>query len=179
MKKYSIILMIVLFVLVLSACGNTTKNSGNTSEISGKEELVYDSVEGFDYSDVEGGIIITYFKNYDYVEYDKIYVPEEIDGKPVIGIGAKEKDETYYGSVFTAIFGECEIIIPDSVRYIGGESFTGAGGLVKLSGGKNCKEIGEYAFLNCYNLKEITFLSNVTDLADNAFAGCTAWEANH
>ena len=99
----------------------------------------------------------------------------DIDGKKVVGIGDDKKD--YY--VFGAVFGNCEVVIPDTVTYIGDYAFTGAKGLVKLSGGENCKKIGEYAFMNCVNLAEVTFLDNVTDLADNAFAGCTKWESLH
>ena len=33
--------------------------------------------------------------------------------------------------------------------------------------------------MNCENLSEITFIDTVTDLAENAFAGCTTWKANH
>ena len=98
-----------------------------------------------------------------------------LDGKKVVGIGDDKKD--YY--VFGAVFGNCEVVIPDTVTYIGDYAFTGAKGLVKLSGGENCKKIGEYAFMNCVNLAEVTFLDNVTDLADNAFAGCTKWESLH
>lgn len=146
---------------------------GNSS--SNKKELIYDSTEAFNYSEVDSGISIIGFTNYDYVEYDKIIVPSEIDGKKVVGIGDDKKD--YY--VFGAVFGNCEVVIPDTVTYIGDYAFTGAKGLVKLSGGENCKKIGEYAFMNCVNLAEVTFLDNVTDLADNAFAGCTKWESLH
>ena len=185
MKKIMIGLLAVIMTMSICACGNDTNTSSKESKTessvsasnssSNKKELIYDSTEAFNYSEVDSGISIIGFTNYDYVEYDKIIVPSEIDGKKVVGIGDDKKD--YY--VFGAVFGNCEVVIPDTVTYIGDYAFTGAKGLVKLSGGENCKKIGEYAFMNCVNLAEVTFLDNVTDLAVNAFAGCTKWESLH
>lgn len=189
MKKGFILFLIITLMFSVCACNSEKANSeSQVSEIFtveenndtvSKDELICDSVDAFRFSDVDDGVIITQFINYDYVEYDKIIIPESIEGKSVVGIGVLEKTETYYGMVFDAVFGDCEVIIPDTVRYIGGEAFEGADGLVKLSGGKNCTTIGEHAFMNCVNLSEITFIDNVTDLADNAFTGCTKWEENH
>lgn len=149
------------------------KESDNTS--TANDGKIYDSTEAFTYKDVNGGITITEFKNYDYIEYEKIIIPSEIDGRKVVGIGDLDQSSRVLG----AVFGNCEVVIPDSVTYIGINAFSGAKGLVKLSGGKNCKTIGEYAFNHCKNLEEITFLSTVTDVSENAFAGCTKWEENH
>ena len=51
-------------------------------------------------------------------------------------------------------------------------------GIILINGKKNGQD-SEHAFMNCVNLSEITFINNVTDLADNAFTGCTKWNANH
>lgn len=187
MKKILFVFLAALMLVSVCSCGNKpneTKPSdessvSTSSTVPDKKELIYDSTEAFDYAEVEDGIIITAFNNYDYVEYDKIIIPANINGKVVVGIGALEKTDTYYGRVFDAVFGNCEVVIPDTVTYIGGGAFQDAKGLVKLSGGENCTKIGEYAFMNCVNLSEVTFLDNVTDLADNAFAGCTKWESTH
>ena len=177
MRKILLFVLTSALVLSVCACGNKqdeNKPTGSssvstTNNVSPeKKELIYDSTEAFEYSDVEDGIIITHFSNYDNVEYDKIYVPSEIDGKKVIGIGALEANHRIFG----AVFGECEVVIPDTVTYIGGDAFFGAKGLVKVSGGENCKSIGESAFAYCENLTEITFLDHVTDIADSAFGNC-------
>lgn len=189
MKKILIVFTIVALVMSLSACGNnpssntpntsgsnvTSGESENTSKPEQTKELIYDSTDAYEYSEVENGIVITHFSNSDKVEYDKIIIPAEIDGKTVVGIGSLDAEHRIFG----AIYGNCEVVIPDTVEYIAAKAFNGASGLVKVSGGENCKKICEYAFINCENLTEITFINNVTDLADNAFAGCTAWEANH
>ena len=188
MKKTIILILILITLISLSACNDQNKNG--ESAISKTDEMVssvldnessledgktYNSTDAFNYVELDEGITITDFKNYDYIEYSKIIIPSEIDGKKVVGIGDMEKEYM----VFTAVFGNCEIVVPDTVTYIGGSAFSGSDGLVKLSGGKNCKTIGKYAFMNCVNLTEITFIDTVTDLADDAFVGCTKWKASH
>lgn len=188
MKRTIGLVLFIIMMFSFSACNGTgnSKNSidSSNSEVSLKESnntssanegKIYDSTEAFTCKEVEGGVTITQFKNYDYIEYDKIIIPSELDGKKVVGIGDLDQSSRVLG----AVFGNCEVVIPDSVTYIGINAFSGAKGLVKLSGGKNCKTIGEYAFNHCKNLEEITFLSTVTDVSENAFAGCTKWEENH
>lgn len=183
MKKFLCGILAILIVISFCACTkkqNEDKLSDKStiSTTSGKN-LIYDSTEAYDYSEVDDGVIITFFKNYDFVEYDKIIIPKSINGKTVVGIGALDETDTYYGKVFSTVLGNCEVVIPDTVTYIGGKAFQDATGLVKISGGENCTQIGEYAFLNCVNLSEITFIDNVTDLADNAFLGCKKWEGKN
>lgn len=188
MKRTIGLVLFIIMMFSFSACNGTgnSKNSmdSSNSEVSLKESdntssanerKIYDSTEAFTCKEVEGGVTITQFKNYDYIEYDKIIIPSELDGKKVVGIGDLDQSSRVLG----AVFGNCEVVIPDSVTYIGINAFSGAKGLVKLSGGKNCKTIGKYAFMNCINLKEITFLSTVTNVSENAFAGCTKWKENH
>lgn len=174
----------LLIVGLATGCGNSKNNdnlkqpednstSSNNNSASTKE-LIYNSTDAFEYSEVENGIVITHFENYDNIEYDKIYVPSEIDGKKVVGIGSLDAKHRVFG----AIFGNCEVVIPDTVEYIASMAFNGAKGLVKLSGGEKVKTIGDYAFMNCENLQEITFINNVTNVSDNAFAGCTKWTGN-
>ena len=188
MKRAISLVLFILMLFSFSACNGTgnSKNSmdSSNSEVSLKESdntstanegKIYDSTEAFTCKEVEGGVTITEFKNYDYIEYEKIIIPSEIDGRKVVGIGDLDQSSRVLG----AVFGNCEVVIPDNVTYIGNNAFSGAKGLVKLSGGKNCKTIGEYAFNHCKNLEEITFLGTVTDVAENAFAGCTKWKESH
>lgn len=183
MRKILLFVLTLALALSVCACGNkqdenkltdsSSVSTNNTSATS--KELIYSSADAYDYTEVDGGLSIIEFKNYDYTEYDKIIIPSEINGKKVVGIG----DDKRQYNVFGAVFGECEIELPDTVTFIADYAFQDAKGLVKLSGGENCTKIGEYAFMNCVNLSEITFIDNVTDLADNAFAGCTKWESTH
>ena len=67
-----------------------------------------------------------------------------------------------------------DLIIPDSVEVIELGAFvncTGFDGKVILS--QNLKKIGESSFCNCYNLSEVVFGENVTEIGDYAFEECT------
>ena len=77
--------------------------------------------------------------------------------------------------VFSYICGDCEVVIPETVEFIGTYAFFYARGLSKVSGGANCKTIGEVAFGYCDKLKEITFIDSVDSVAPNAFDGCTSY----
>ena len=182
-RKGLVLFVILALMLSVCSCGETSSNStssdtssNSASSDSSSNGKVYDSTEAFDeYMDVDGGVAIIGFKNYDHIEYDKIIIPSEIEGKKVVGIGDLERDFTVFGSVV----GKCEIVIPDTVTYIGNYTFEFSDGTVKLSGGKNCTKIGEWAFEGCENLEEITFFDNIKEIGDAAFIGCDKWLAKH
>ena len=181
-RKGLVLFVVLALMLSVCSCGETSSNStssdtssNSASSDSSSNGKVYDSIDAFNYEDVEGGIAVTSFKNYDFIEYDKIIIPNEIEGKKVVGIGCLDRDLSGFG----AIVGKCEVVIPDTVTYIGNYAFDYSQGTVKLSGGKNCTKIGERAFVNCKNLEEVTFLDNVTDLGFDAFGGCEKWLAKH
>ena len=187
--KNKILLSLVCGLLIVglaTGCGNSKnddnlkepeENSTSTSNNStSKKELIYNSTEAFDYLEVDGGITIIEFKNYDRVKYSKIIIPSEIDNKKVIGIGSLEKVDYI---VFGDFDSPCEIVVPDTVTYIGGRSFFGVKNLIKVSGGENVKTIGDYAFADCEDLEEITFINNVTSISNSAFTGCTKWKTNN
>lgn len=181
MKK--LIVFILVTIMVASFCGceksgtnndvhnknETTSNDDVNSDNEQPSELIYDSVEAFDYIDVEGGIAIIEFKNYDHIEYSKIIIPAEINNRKVVGIGSIG-DIDY--SVFGDFYSPCEVVIPASVYYIGGRAFFGAKNLIKVSGGENCKTVGDYSFANCEDLIDVTFYNQLENVSDSAFIGC-------
>lgn len=205
MKKCVIITLCLLFVLMFTACNENDKNNNQTgSNVTGgsladtsslldsnidattqssesadnassfdesKDVLIVDSTENYLYEDYEDGIIISYIYPSTYDGAVKLIVPAEIDGKKVIGFGSLEN----YYNVFCERVGEYEVVIPDSVEFIGNGAFSLAYGLVKVSGGANCKSIGANAFEYCDNLKEITFINTVGNIGENAFVGCTSY----
>lgn len=179
MKK--VVIAVLLCVLCcFSACHKTVSENistptGNSQVAENEDLLIHNDPSAYEYAEVEGGVEIVHFSNYDYNEYNKIIIPSEIDGKTVIGIGSRENP----GRVMGAIYGNCEVVIPSTVEYIAKEAFNGAKGLVKLSGGENCKEFEENAFFGCINLKEITFIDSVEVIHEWAFAACTTWHELH
>lgn len=199
MKKILVLAISLIFMFSFTACKEnddlnteptdtssslTDSNNEDISDTSGSIEmgstvanneddniLVCSSPSEFYYEDFEDGVIINLFPNYNQIEYDKIIIPSEIDGKKVVGIGSVEQKY----NVFGAIYGDCEVVIPDTVRYIGDYAFRFSYGLVRVSGGENCETIGSSAFMGCENLKEVTFIDNVVNVAEDAFIGCTSY----
>lgn len=90
---------------------------------------------------------------------EKVIIP---DG--VIGI----ESEAFMASNCMAI---TEIVIPDSVRYIGEYAFAQLG-LRKIKLPEGLKRIGWKSFYQCYKLKNIVIPENVTEIGREAFFGC-------
>jgi len=86
----------------------------------------------------------------------RLEIPSEINGVPVTRIE--------YASIPAE-----EVVIPDTVTYIGEGSFPKAKSIVLP---KNIKEIGEGAFAGCTFLESITIPEGVTSIGENAFGGC-------
>ncbi|MGN0607206.1 MAG: leucine-rich repeat protein [Oscillospiraceae bacterium] len=97
----------------------------------------------------------------------KIEIPAEIDGVPVTGIK------------FTAFanYDELEeVILPDSIEYIGDTAFKGCKSLKSINIPDSVSYIGQWAFTDCISLKEISFSENLSFIGGYAFEGCTSLE---
>lgn len=185
MKKILVVVLGLLISILFVACVGANNEDVNLTETSiyntdndyaespenieptQNEGLIYDSTDLYEYEDYGEGIIITEFTNYSVVEYDKIIVPSHIDGKKVVGIGNPKE----MVKAFTCVYGDCEVVIPETVEFIGTYAFFMAEGLTKVSGGANCKTISEGAFGYCENLKEVTFIDTVENIDEYAFEG--------
>ena len=89
-------------------------------------------------------------------------VPEEIEGMKVTAINKN--------AFLTCT--SAEIIIPDTVKTIGEDAFSSYAVKIVISG--NCTSIGgDEPFLLCANLQAVD-ISNVTDILNFAFEGCTS-----
>lgn len=93
---------------------------------------------------------------------DKEYVeiPSEIAGCPVTAIA----DSTFQYNRDIK-----EVVIPDSVVYIGEHAFDNCKNLEKVTIGKNVRDIGKYAFAYCNRLERIEIPYGVTILEDYLF----------
>ena len=174
MKKIFLISLVLVLLLTLTACTSKKDNGVNSGTqtstdgtSSNDELLIYDSTDLYVYEDYKDGITITRFKNYNLIEYDKIIIPSEINGKKVLGIGSLEKKI----QAMTYVAGNCEVVIPETVEFIGDYAFFDADGLVKVSGGANVKIVGSGAFGYCEKLEEVTFINNVDYVDEYAFDG--------
>ena len=114
-------------------------------------------------------------------------IPNEIDGKRVVGVGA---------SAFTKCAGIQELIISEGIEYIGSDAFKGCGnlrqvqfpsslsmigprafsytGIIAVDLPNKIKIIEAYTFECCQNLEAAILPDNLTEIASNAFSRCRA-----
>ncbi len=133
-----------------------------------------------EYSEEEKRIIENYVieKNddgsntYTIVSYDSgVYtniIPGEVDGKIItrIGDGAFKDLKQIAG----------QISLPDSIKYIGDEAFSGCTSMVRIEFGDDLEEIGNKCFYGCTNLNDISYNNNIKRIGDNAYENCRSLE---
>lgn len=115
----------------------------------------------------------------------KVVVPETYEGKAVVGI---------YEDAFTSNESIKEVVLPDSVTYIGGSAFKNCKNLTKINLNKvevieksafegtkldkitlsSVMSIDTGAFKNCKSLKNVTLSNDILEIGKSAFYGCSA-----
>ena len=116
--------------------------------------------EGLAYEEVLGKCIVTGIGT---CKDTDIVIPEEYNGKPVVGI--KEKSFQNNKNIKSAT-------IPDSVTSIGNYAFYGCDGLTSVVIGNRVTSIGDYAFRGCDVLASVIIPDSVTIIGREAFYGC-------
>lgn len=101
-----------------------------------------------------------------YFPEGELYIPETIEGLPVIGIG-KSAFFSYEGLTGT-------IVIPDTVKYIGDTAFSFCENITSLKLGKGLIGIGDSAFSFCEGLTDnvIEVPEGVKAIGPDAFKSC-------
>ena len=99
--------------------------------------------EKFEYTDTDNGIMITGIdRNAGVIE-----IPDNIDEKPVTGIGRY---------AFSERLELTDVILPKSIVDIGAHSFYNCKNLEHVELHDGIRELEDGAFKNCYNLRYIT-----------------------
>lgn len=111
------------------------------------------------YTEIEGGLEVSAC---DRAAEGIIEVPAEIDGKPVISIGA-------WG--FANCANVTEIILPDSIANIGNWAFLNDKALVSFKLPASLTSTGKGIFRACVSLAEVEIPEGLTSLADLTFEG--------
>ena len=153
-------------------------------ELGFKEKTLAEWRQIFKITDKDGKRYITGYKATDPV----VFVPANIGGTPVYGIGEKafKKCESIT-SVTVAdgvteigewAFHDCKkltsITIPYSVTKIGDSAFSGCTSLTSITIPDSVTEIGKNALSGCTNLANVTIPENVESISYEAFKACTS-----
>lgn len=130
-------------------------------------EEVVDSIEsentthesgGFTYSDVDAATV-----QIDYYSWDgrpSVFIPSQIDGKTVVGIG----DEAFIRLDIK------QVVFPSTLKYIGDRAFYECKKIEALDFPKGLKHIGEEAFSRCYQLKKVVFPLEMESMGPHCFS---------
>lgn len=176
---FIIALIMVVFAVGLSACGNdeaeelksnTTVNEmqnalNEIDEIAESnanvevEKYITPAESAFTYEECEGGVAITGYSGDD----KAITVPESIGGKSVVAISEK----AFSNSLITGI------ILPDSIIRINPSAFYYCTTVVEVEFGAGVKEIGEKAFEGCIALSKLKLNDGLEVIGELAFGYCT------
>ena len=84
---------------------------------------------------------------------EELIIPEEVNGQPVVAIGISPFGDS--SVPFRSNEKIKRVVIPETVCFIGGKSFSGSCNLIDLTLPSGIKWIGQFAFRRCPGLKEI------------------------
>ena len=161
MKKRLLLWMLIciLSLLALCACGEETPPDGGENPPAGQDEnlqgLAFELMGDDTYTVSIGQA----------TALSSIEIPATYNGKPVaeIGVGAF-KDAAALVSV----------TVPDSVTFIGNEAFAGCTQLSRVTLGSGVQTVGVSAFNGCARLCEIVIPDSVTEIRTSAFRNCVS-----
>lgn len=145
MKKTGVILSIFLAVGLLCGCGKT-------------EEKKESPIEDFQYEMVDGEAVITGYRGSD----REIYIPEEINDRPVTTIG----EEAFAGYDMTLVS------IPSGVKVIDKYAFKECSCLTEITLPEGLTRIESYAFYRCQALTDVHLPDGLEYLGSAAFGYC-------
>ena len=114
----------------------------------------------YEYVEKDGGIVIIRAET----TSSDVSIPDEINGKSVVGLGEGAFSETSVTSVS----------MPDTVTFIDTNCFADCSRLDSIDLSESLTEIGDSSFANCTALENIDIPSGVTDIKNGAFSNCSS-----
>ena len=192
MKKLLALVLAVLMLATLVACGEEESTREDLKDYLQNEEVVnFETLESgetyyFDQVDSET-VTITSYKCSN--EKHALVIPEKLAGKTVVGISAQafkannDITSVTLPATVTEIgdfaFAECaqitSVTIPASVKSIGKNLFTNCTALANVTiESTEITEIKEYTFYGCTSLTEIKVAGTIKTVGKAAFLGCAS-----
>ena len=111
------------------------------------------------YKKVDGGVYISDCNE----DVSAVNISEKVDGYNVIGVDSNA-------------FAECEklteVILPDSVQYLGDSIFMGCTALKKVKIPDGITEIPKQTFALCVELNDLELPDSITTIGEYAFSYC-------
>ena len=154
----------VLLAAVLLTASCTAASLPAGCSVCAEEQSDLKRWEDFVYTETDGGIVITDVTFSVNDERKSLTVPAQIDGKPVTEIGTN----AFYSGACMEI---TEIRLPDTLKKISSNAFTGCWSLKSLTLPDGLETIGSGAFMRC-TCESITIPDSVKEIA--AFSYCTS-----
>ena len=152
-------------------------------ELGFKEKTLAEWRKIFKISDKDGKRYITGYKSSE----KTVFIPANIEGVPVFGIGDKAFEDLWVESVniergiksigsdtFFGCSNLTSVTVPDSVTSIGHTAFYNCAKLTSVTVPGGVTNIGLMAFFGCAGLTDVTIGSGVTSIGSGAFEGCTS-----
>lgn len=191
MKKIIAILLVVIMITGLTACGNNNpastdledttseseQSSTNQTENNNDDPIVSSSIsiedvmnakespeKDFEIVDYGDGIVeITKYLGDDVI----VVIPATVNGKAITRIGAYVFANNYHPNTKA-------VRLSDSVKVVDTGAFGLNNSLEIFIAGSDLEEIGEGAFQNCVNLREVVLNDGLLRLASACFSECTS-----
>lgn len=169
-NKAFIGIIVILSVLLFSACTNDTANSGVNSSSTKQSEksITTEKSKEMDISEFEfytnsDNKTCSILRGDEEPKHEIMKIPDEYDGRTVVEIE----------SIGFKLVGKfTKLIIPDTVKRIGGRAFPFCPDLEIVEMGNGVEELGTNAFLGCKKLKTVTLSNKLTKIPMGAFQQC-------
>lgn len=142
--------------------------------------------EMFEFEKIDGGYALTSYLKKDDKSIQKIEIPSEHRGEPVIAIGEMAFEysgieevyipptvEVIDRSAFFLCDCLCAVEFSEGLRVIGNGAFSKCDDtLFSVTLPKSLERIDDWAFEDCYNLESVTFLNPFTIIGQYVFLNC-------
>ena len=169
-NKAFIGIIVILSVLLFSACTNDTANSDvNSSSTEQSEKSITAGenkemdVSEFDFYTNSDDKTCSILRGDEQPKHEIMKIPDEYDGRTVVEIESEG---------FKLVEGFNELIIPDTINKIGDNSFAFCLDLETVDMGNGVEELGQNAFIGCEKLKTVMLSNKLTEMPMGAFQQC-------